>query len=84
MLAGVAEDKRTGQSPVPEDLDQFLTQMQMMTLKRIEQFGWRLLFVRRPLFQETVAVIADQEKTFTAILEGDGTMNKHHDLVIRH
>jgi len=48
------EEKRHKQDPVPSNLDQFLNQMQMMTLNKIENFGWHLWFVRRPLFHGMV------------------------------
>ena len=79
----VIEDKRTGQSPVPANLDQYLNQMQLAMLKKMEDFGWHLWFVRRPLFQATVAVVANPANTDTAVLEEDGTMNKNHGLIIR-
>ena len=84
MNGNVANDKRTGQEPVPGNLGPFLNDMQMGTLKRIEEFGWHLWFIRRPLFQDVVAVVANTSESTTAVLETDGTMNKKHDLIIRH
>lgn len=83
MLKEVLEDKRTGQEPVPADLDRFLNQLQITTLRKIEDFGWRLWFVRRPLFQPVVAVVSNPERSNTAIPEDDGSMNKQHGLMLR-
>jgi hypothetical protein len=77
------DDKRHKEDPVPSNLDLFLNQMQMMTLHKIEEFGWHLWFVRRPLFQEAMAVVTDSANSVTAILESDGTMNKNHGMVFR-
>jgi hypothetical protein len=83
MDAGVVNDKRTGAEPIPANLDRFLNRLQLATLRKIEDFGWHLWFVRRPLFQDVVAVVADSAFTATAILEEDGVMNKRHNLYIR-
>ena len=83
MHSGVIEDKRTGMEPIPGDLDNFLNQLQMATLHKIEEFGWHLMFIRRPLFQAVVPVVANRENSDTAVLEEDGTMNKKHGLFIR-
>lgn len=77
------EDKRHNQEPIPSNLDQFLNQLQIMTLHKIEQFGWHLWFVRRPLFQDVLAVVTDNAHSATAILEADGSMNKNHGMVFR-
>ena len=77
------EDKRCKQEPIPGNIDQFLNQLQLMTLHKIEEFGWHLWFVRRPLFQEAMTVVADVSRSSTAILEADGTINKNHGLQFR-
>ncbi|NNJ91241.1 MAG: hypothetical protein HKP55_06175, partial [Gammaproteobacteria bacterium] len=51
------DDKRQNEDPIPSNLDQFLNQVQMLTLHKVEEFGWHLWFVRRPLFQEAMAVV---------------------------
>ena len=79
----VMNDKRTGQEPIPADLKAYLNDLQVGTLKRIEEFGWHLWFIRRPLFQDVKVVVADKHNAKTAVLEEDGTMNKGHDLSIR-
>jgi hypothetical protein len=76
-------DKRHKQEPVPSNLDQFLNQLQIATLHKIEEFGWHLWFVRRPLFQEAMAVVSDVSHASAAILEADGTINKNHGLAFR-
>lgn len=81
----MTEIPRNTLEPIPDDLETLLTPAQMTTLQKVESFGWKLFFVRRPLFQNVVAVIKcpDGENCTTAILEEDGTLNKNHDLVIR-
>ena len=57
---------------------------QLLTLAKIEGFGWELKFIRRPLFQEAVAVVFDSDRKNFAVLEADGTLNEHPGFDIRH
>lgn len=57
---------------------------QRLTLAELEGFGWELKFVRRPLFQDSIPVVADSQRRNFATIEPDGTLNEHPALVIRH
>ena len=50
-------NKRGTQEAVPQQLAQYLTEMQMQSLEQLEDFGWRLAFVRRPLFASPTVVL---------------------------
>ena len=50
-------EKRKGVEPVPDNAMELLNQLQIMILRQIEGYGWRLHFIRRPLFQEPVNVV---------------------------
>jgi len=54
-------EKRRGDSPVPDNLEDYLNGEQMTALRQIQAFGWELKFVRRPLFQEPIAVIINND-----------------------
>jgi hypothetical protein len=72
-------EKRQGLAPVPEDLKDILNLRQMQSLQQIENFGWRLHFVRRPLFQDPVVVIVSAEGDRFGTLESDGRIEiKNH------
>lgn len=77
------EDKRKTQEPVPGNLEQVLNALQIATLNKIEDFGWHLWFVRRPLFQPVLPVVTDAGHTMTAVLEDDGSINKEHGMMFR-
>lgn len=62
-------------------LRQELNVEQLAAINTLEKFGWGILFVRRPLFQEKVVVVSDGEKV--ALLELDGEINENHGLVLR-
>ena len=60
-----------------------LTELQRLALLRIEGFGWRLHFIRRPLFQDPVAVVVDGAGQKIGVLEEDGRINMDPDIKVR-
>ena len=76
-------EKRKGVKPVPDRLDDVLNEMQMRALHQLERFGWQLRFVRKPLFQEPVAVVFSAEGDKIGILEEDGRINMEPDIKVR-
>ncbi|MEA2081013.1 MAG: hypothetical protein U9P00_14390 [Pseudomonadota bacterium] len=76
-------EKRKGDEPVPDNATEMLNQLQILALRQIESFGWRLRFIRRPLFQDPVAVVADGDGVKIGILEEDGRINMQSDITIR-
>jgi len=42
-----------------------------------------LKFIRRPLFQDPIAVVFDSERKHFAVLEPDGTLNENPGFDIR-
>ena len=69
------KEKRKGEKPIPDNLNQMLNPIQMSALRQIEGFGWQLKFVRRPLFQEPVPVVYSADGKKIGILEDDGRLN---------
>ena len=52
-----------------------LTEAQLVTLGRMEGFGWKMAFIRRPLFQEIVPVLVHADSKLLGILQSDGSWN---------
>ena len=77
------KDKRKGDEPVPHNAIEMLNEMQVLALRQIERFGWRLQFIRRPLFQDPVPVVVDSEGEKIGILEEDGRINMEPDIKVR-
>ena len=77
------EEKRKGEIPIPEKLEEILNEVQLLELQKMEGFGWELRFVRRPLIQETVIVMIHPDRGKIGILEADGTPNMQSDVKIR-
>ena len=76
-------DKRSGQLPIPDNLDDWLTPEQTQMLHQIESFGWHLDFIRRPVFQDPIVVLVSDDGKKIGILEKDGRINMEPDINIR-
>ncbi|MEZ5541739.1 MAG: hypothetical protein R3F42_06825 [Pseudomonadota bacterium] len=77
------QEKRRGQPPVPGNLKDILNEQQLISLRQIENFGWQLHFVRRPLFQDPVVVIVSAEGDRFGTLEADGRIEIKHLFDVR-
>lgn len=86
-LSGFSEedDKRLSKPPIPEKLDKYLTDQQILAIRKLEGFGGSLWFVRRALFGDITPVVklSDKLGAETAVVEADGSLNKNHGLNIR-
>jgi len=76
-------ETRKSAKQVPEDLMRLLNQLQILALRQIEQFGWSLEFVRKPMFQNPIAVVMDGRGAKIGVLEDDGRINMEPDIEVR-
>ncbi|WP_394005058.1 hypothetical protein ACF3M1_08100 [Luteimonas sp. WGS1318] len=60
-----------------------LTPPQLVTMEALEIFGWRLAFVRRPLFQAPIPVLFDRAGTRYVAIREDGTLDEQPVLKLR-
>lgn len=60
-----------------------LTRAQLDALVTLEQFGWTLKFVRRPMFLDPVPVVSHRDGERIAVLESDGRINAAPGFPIR-
>lgn len=79
----MAEHKRDGEAPIPENRDYYLTEQQKTKLKEMESSGWELKFIRRPSFEPSIVVLVNRDNDSVGVLESDGTLNMEPDIVIR-
>ena len=82
-MESMGEEKRKVVSPIPDNLKEVLNKAQLMMLNKMEGFGWRLEFVRRPLFQGILPVLFHPDSKEYGVLEDDGTLNMQSDSKIR-
>jgi len=76
-------ERRNGEEEGGARLRELLNEDQRMTLVELEQFGWALKFVRRPLFQPSIPVVFDADRKRYAVLETDGSLNEQPGFDIR-
>lgn len=69
------EEKRGVGEPVPENSRDLLTDGQLESLKRMENFGWSLKFIRQPRCQPPIVVIENPVGTSIAVLAEDGRLD---------
>lgn len=60
-----------------------MNRSQLFELHQIENFGWSLKYVRRPLFMEPIPIVFHKDIRSYAVLEVDGTLNRNSDVVVR-
>ena len=77
------QEKRRGDSPLPDNLEQVLNEAQRQALPGVRLAGWKLCFLRRPMFQEPVLVLHHPLENHTAILDTDGKIRRRPDLRMR-
>ena len=84
-FGNVGNSERRGRTPpIPSGFEAMLNQDQKNALRNVENFGWQMAFVRRPLFDEPIFVVASPDHQRYAILESNGEVNMTPDIVIRH
>lgn len=67
----------------PVGLRAGLNRAQLDALATLEQFGWTLRFVRRPLFQEPIPVVFRKDGEQFVVIESDGSLNDAPGFAIR-
>ncbi len=77
------EEKRKGIKPLPDDPLIYLNEAQVYSCHRMQTNGWRIKFIRRPLFQSPVCLMTDPDEIMMAVIERDGFINKHPDVPLR-
>lgn len=81
---GTIENEQRDRMPaIPADLRSTLSESQMLSIRRIEGFGWDLKFVRRHGVKTPIAVVVDPTGKTLGVLEDDGRVNLQHQLKIR-
>lgn len=68
---------------IPADLQNLLTEVQFLAMRRIEDFGWDVKFVRRKNLQAPIVVVTNHAGQTFGVLEADGRLNMQHNLKIR-
>ena len=76
-------ERRSEETLAINRFDDELNEEQMYTMNKMEGYGWKLAFIRKPLFQDTVTVLFHPDNDNYGILEGDGRLTLQPDIKIR-
>ena len=81
----MTSEKRQLQKPVPDNLDEIISQEQLATINKLESFGWELFFVRRSTPEEIVPIMRCpiSSECYTAVVDKDGSVIRDHGILIR-
>jgi len=76
-------EKRHNSEPIPSNLEDWLTEDQLMALKHVESFGWQLKFIRRPAFEDPIVVLFGADGNKIGVMGKDGKIDMNPDIKIR-
>ena len=77
------EEKRKGEKAIPDNLGDYLNDMQQMILRNIDRLGWTLRFIRRASGEPPIAVIGNKEDNRFCVLEESGSVNFETGILFR-
>jgi hypothetical protein len=80
---GMARERRTNQKPVPDEVKKYLNSQQQAIFRQSHYVGWRVAFVRRPLFLEPTVVVYNDEFEMIGVLDPDGRIDMEARLDLR-
>ena len=78
-----SEDRRVSDSPALSELKSLLNSEQLLSLRKIEQFGWELAFVRRPMFESAIPVVSSPGGDQFGILDSEGELDLNTKIQLR-
>ena len=76
-------ERRGSIPPVPENLDDFLTEAQRKALTLLEQVGWTVAFVRRSRLIPPIVVVSSATREEFGVLLDNGEVDFPSDLKLR-
>lgn len=76
-------ERRARKPAVPSDFEQYLNVHQLNTFYYLQEFGWKMHFIRRPPFQQTTAVMINTDTNCICLLEKEGHVDMHPTLELR-
>lgn len=67
-------EKRRSDTPLPENLEEMLNEVQQQALPGIRYLGWEPRFLRKPMFQVPELVMQNTVDGKTGVLDADGSI----------
>jgi hypothetical protein len=79
----MTRDRRKNTQPTQDDAGKILNSKQLAALVKCQYFGWKLKFIRSPLFQDPIPVLYNARIDQIGILDPDGYINIDVKLEVR-
>lgn len=76
-------ERRIGKGSIPDKPAVYLSPQQMVGIKILRKFGWKLDFVRRPVFSDVTPILRNIRDNSMGILEIDGILRISSDIKTR-
>lgn len=81
---GSTSSSPLGLPPIPDNLDDYLTNDQKTVLARLEKTGWSLAFIRRQKVEKPVVVLLAPSNYDYAVLKEDGELEYPAKIKLRY
>ncbi|MEY4590622.1 MAG: hypothetical protein RL497_2698 [Pseudomonadota bacterium] len=78
-----SERRQVTSNAIPRNIQNYLSQAQLQTLRQMELLGWRLQFVRREASNPPLVVLRHQDSGKFSVLEDTGWANMKPELRLR-
>ena len=82
-ISAMISDRRKSRKLPRDSVEKILNREQLSALLQGQQFGWRLWFIRKPFFPDTLPVLYNITQGASGILEPDGHINSDVRLKVR-
>jgi CRP-like cAMP-binding protein len=69
--------------PVPSRISDYLNELQLATVDKLEGFGWEIFFIRRKKDKEVIVMMRFPSSGRTALVEKDGSVDLSHKVATR-
>ena len=79
----MSDEKRKGADPIPEKLEDWLTNDQVEAIKHIEELGWQLRFIRREGLDHPVPVVYRIDGSNIGVLDEEGKIDMNPHITVR-
>lgn len=79
----MTSDRRKNRKLTEDEVKETLSSKQLAALLECQYFGWKLKYIRRPLFQDPVPVLYNAKNDQIGILDPDGRVNTDIELEVR-
>ena len=76
-------NRRRGEEAIPSNFKDLLTMDQIDGLRKLESFGWSLLYVRRPKFEPVEIVLIHSDGKSHAVLGLTGELEQESTVRVR-